>query len=369
MTRLGLRGLSLVVSSRSNGTFPGVGSETEPRSGRPALAEGHGEGDLDTGVRGRATERLPELMTTDEESAAHCRTLVEVEGLHQYTLSVASLDEAVAWYARVLGFKPTRQTSTHPWGRAAYMQGPGLMIEILEVPDPGPLPPYAAGPEPDTDLTVCGHKHFALLHPDVAAAVRELKALGEDILSHKRVQLEGVGEFVAVFIADNTGGLIELPQGREVACESDPVERSKGEVSPAPLGITKLHHIAVCVPDREEAVRWYSNVLGFSLATSFEVPSIGLRSAMMQAPGFWLEIHCKAGSASVPGERRNPHTDVQTLGNKYFSLAIRDAAAALDLLQKTGIDIVAKESRLGPDRFFIRDTSGNPIELVQVVQS
>ena len=322
----------MVASSRSNRTSGGVGSETEPRSGRPALAEGRGEG----------------------------QALVEVEGLHHYTLSVASLDETVAWYARVLGFKPTCQNSTHPWGRVAYMQGPGLILEILEVKGSRPLPSYAAGPEPDTDLDVCGHKHFALLHPDVAAAVGELKALGENVLSFKRVDLEGVGEFLAVFIADNTGGLIELPEGGDAACGSELV---------GSLGITKLHHIAVCVPDREEAVRWYSTVLGFSLATSFEVPSIGLRSAMMQAPGFWLEIHSKAGSAPVPAERRDPHADVQTRGNKYFSLGIRDAAAAVDLLEKAGIDIVAKESVLGPDRFFIRDTSGNPIELVQVVKS
>ncbi len=113
------------------------------------------------------------------------------------------------------------------------MQGPGLRLEILEVQDPKPLPSYAAGPEPDTDLTVCGHKHFALLHADVAAAVRELETLGESVLSFKQSTLEGIGEFVAVFIADNTGGLIELPQG-------DPVDRAShlcgtidGRIEPA----------------------------------------------------------------------------------------------------------------------------------------
>jgi methylmalonyl-CoA/ethylmalonyl-CoA epimerase len=303
-------------------------------------------------------------MLDPEDNRSVGKPLVDVEGLHHYTLSVASLDETVAWYARVLGFKPADRSAAHPWGRAAYMQGAGLLLEILEVQDPKPLPSYAGGPEPDTDLTVCGHKHFALLHRDVTAAVAELEALGERVLSFKRVDLEGIGEFVAAFIADNTGGLIELPQDAEVACESTSAERSEGGSSPHPLSVTKLHHVAVCVPDREEAVRWYSEVLGFSLATSFEVPSIGLQSAMMQAPGFWLELHCKAGSASVPAERRDPHRDVQTLGNKYFSLAIRNADVALGLLERAGIDIVATEYALGPGRFFIRDASGNPIELV-----
>jgi catechol 2,3-dioxygenase-like lactoylglutathione lyase family enzyme len=308
-------------------------------------------------------------MTDLEKSTAPGKALVDVQGLHHYTLSAADLDETVAWYARVLGFEPTWQNGAHPWGRVGYMQGPGLRLEILEVRDPKPLPSYAAGPEPDTDLTVCGHKHFALLHPDMGAAVEELQALGEGILSFKRVDLDGIGEFVAVFIADNTGGLIELPEEDEAAGEPKLAARSHGQSSPRPLGIKKVHHIALCVPDREEAVRWYSNVFGFSLATSFEIASIGLRSAMMQAPGFWLELHCKAGSAPVPAERRDPRTDVQTLGNKYFSLAIKDAAVALELLEKAGVDIVAAEPALGADRFFVRDASGNPIELVQVVNS
>lgn len=90
---------------------------------------------------------------------------------------------------------------------------------------------------------------------------------------------------------------------------------------------------------------------------------------MMQAPGFWLELHCKAGSAPVPAERRDPRTDIQTLGNKYFSLAIKDSAVALELLERAGVDIVVAEPPVGADRFFVRDISGNPIELVQVVNS
>lgn len=287
----------------------------------------------------------------------------EVEGLHHYTISVADLDEAVRWYGRVLGFKLVYQNGRHQWGRVGYMQAPGFLLEVFEVPHPRPLPSYAAGPEPDTDLSVCGHKHMALLHGNVDQAVDELQALGENVLSFKRVSLEGIGEFVAAFFADNTGGLIELPQ-------DDVPERSLGsdrDLKRGPLGITRLHHVAICVPDREEAVRWYSDILGFSLATSFEVPSIGLRSAMMQGPGFWMEIHCMAGAAPVPIERRDPRVDVQTLGNKYFALAVRDAASASERLKKAGVAIVATDTTFGIHRVFISDNSGNPIELFQLV--
>jgi catechol 2,3-dioxygenase-like lactoylglutathione lyase family enzyme len=308
-------------------------------------------------------------MLLDTEAAAVSAAavprsaVVETEGLHHYTISVADLEEAIGWYGRVLGFKLVYQNERHQWGRVGYMQAPGFLLEILEVPEPKPLPSYAAGPEPDTDLTVCGHKHFALEHASVAQGVAHLETLGEPVLSFKHVSLEGAGEFVGAFLADSTGGLIEMVQDPAAPCQAE----SGGERKPGPLSIRRLHHIAMCVPDREEAVRWYEDILGFSVATSFEVSAIGLRSAFMQGPEFWLELHCLAGSEPVPPERRDPRTDVQTLGNKYFAVAVKDAARASERLKDAGVEIVATLTSPGIRRVFISDVAGNPIELFQLV--
>lgn len=289
---------------------------------------------------------------------------VEIEGLHHYTISVAGLEDAVGWYSRVLGFKLVYQNTRHPWGKVAYMQAPGFVLEMFEIQDPKPVPSYAAGPEPDVDLSVCGHKHFALLHENVIEAVGDLEQLGQKVLSFKRVQLEGMGEFVAAFFADSTGGLIELPQDD---VPSRPPAETRPRVGEGPLSIKRLHHVALCAPDRDEAVEWYSDVFGLSVATSFEVPAIGLKSAMMQGPGFWLEIHSKAGCAPVPAERRDPRVDVQTLGNKYFAFGVRDAARTSEGLEKAGVSIVATEIGPGVHRIFISDNSGNPLELFQLL--
>ena len=115
-----------------------------------------------------------ETKGPSEESAA-----AAVQGLHHYTISVAGLDGALDWYKRVLGFKLVYQSTRHPWGQVAYMQAPGFLLEVFAVEKPNPLPSYAAGPEPDTDLSVCGHKHFALLHANVAVAERTRKPGGE----------------------------------------------------------------------------------------------------------------------------------------------------------------------------------------------
>jgi catechol 2,3-dioxygenase-like lactoylglutathione lyase family enzyme len=288
---------------------------------------------------------------------------VQVTGLHHYTISVANMDESVQWYSRALGFELIYERRDHDWGKVGYMRAPGLLLELFEVRDPKPLPAYAAGPEPDTDLMVCGHKHFALLHKSVAEAVEELHALRANVVSFKRVSLEGIGEFNAAFVADNTGGLIEVGEPSGPPCPS----RTERVLGVRPLDIIGLHHVAISVPDREEAIRWYSEVLGFTTATTFEVPHIGLKSAMMQGPRFWMEVHCMAGSQPVPEERLDPYTDVQILGNKYFSLGVEDAGRAVEQLDKAGVRIVRNERALGLHRVFISDNSGIPIELFQVV--
>ncbi len=292
--------------------------------------------------------------------------IVQVEGFHHYTISVADIDEAAAWYRRTFGFKLIYGSERHPWGKVAYLQAPGFLLEMFEVSAPAPVPAYAAGPEPDADLAVCGHKHLALLHSSVTEAARRLEGLGVNVVSFKQVQLEGVGELVAAFVVDNSGMLIELPEGDDTQSGSARVVPPSAETG-GPLAIQELHHVALCVPDREAAVGWYVRTLGFSVATSFEIETIGLRSAFLQGPDLWVELHCLAGAAPVPLERRDPRMDLQTLGNKYFALGIKDAEQTSARLVEAGVDIIATESASSTHRVFISDNAGNPIELFQLM--
>jgi catechol 2,3-dioxygenase-like lactoylglutathione lyase family enzyme len=292
--------------------------------------------------------------------------VVTVEGFHHYTISVADLEESIAWYSRVVGFKLVYANKSHRWGKVAYMQGPGFLLEMFQVANPKPVPPYTAGPEPDTDLSVCGHKHMALLHDSVLEGIDELNALGADVRATKTVKFEGVEEFYAVFFADNTGGLIELPEDGPPPGGRPPRDTSK-QYGDKPLGAKALHHVAICFPEREEAIDWYSRIFGFTVAKRFEVPHVGLVSGMMQAPGFWMEVHSIAGGGPVPPERRTPSVDVQTLGNKYFALGVRDLGVAAGQLEKAGVEIIEEDVSGAVRRLFIRDFAGNPLELFQLM--
>jgi len=291
--------------------------------------------------------------------------LVSIRGLHHYTISVADLDESVAWYAATLGFQAPASRHDHPWGPAGYLAGPGCLLEMLEVPDGRAVPPYARGPEPDTDLTVCGHKHMALLlGGTLDSALVELHGLNASVVDVKKVSLEGIGEFKAAFIADNSGGLIELPENGGSPHPSAAPPATGPDGRPRPLVVQGLHHVALAVPDREQAIEWYSRVLGLTVATTFEVPAIGLRTAMMQGPGFWIELHSMAGALPVPVERRDPRTDLLTLGNKYFALVVDQLDGVPEVLRKNGVSIGAEISAGGERRLFVSDMAGNPVELV-----
>jgi len=286
---------------------------------------------------------------------------VKIEGLHHYTVSVADLDESVRWFSDVFGFSPVGRPTRRQTGRVCNLQAPGFLLEMFEVPNAGPVPSYAAGPEPDTDLSVSGHKHFALLVDDIAKTVKDLEALNVSVVSLKRVALEGVGNFFAAFITDNTGALMELPE----ADVTFPATRSGRVLGQGPIPIDRLHHVAINVPDRDRAIRWYSGRLGLTVATTFEVEAIGLRSCMMEGPGFWMEIHSMANSAAVPEERQDPYTDLQTLGNKYFALSVKDAERAAEDLEAAGVVVIAREAEAGVRRVFIRDDQGIVLELIQ----
>jgi len=299
---------------------------------------------------------------TASDGTAPGPALVPVEGLHHYTICVADIDESVRWYGSAFGFTLVGRNGDHPLGTAAYMEGHDLRLEMFEVPDARPVPGYAAGPEPDTDLSVCGHKHMALLLPgSLGQAGAALEALGVPVVDTKIVSLEGIGEFRALFITDNNGALVELPEDGRPGRTSHIREAGVG----GPLAVQGLHHVALCVHDRDEAMKWYSKTLGFTVATTFEVPAIGLKTAMMQCPGFWVELHSLAGALPVPPERRQPLTDLLTLGNKYFALTVTDLDGAVERLVRAGVDPLLDFESGGARHVFVSDISGSPIELCE----
>jgi methylmalonyl-CoA/ethylmalonyl-CoA epimerase len=123
---------------------------------------------------------------------------------HHGGVSVPSLDEAIAWYGRVLGFEVEKRfyieaARSHT---AMVRKGP-LRFEIFEVEGARPLPEERRTP-PD-DLKTHGNKHVAFRVDDLEVFLADMERKGADIAFVVR---EAFGK--GCFIRDCAGNLIEF---------------------------------------------------------------------------------------------------------------------------------------------------------------
>jgi methylmalonyl-CoA/ethylmalonyl-CoA epimerase len=127
----------------------------------------------------------------------------------------------------------------------------------------------------------------------------------------------------------------------------------------------KHHHMAVSVPDMEQALQWYSDALGFELEFSFPIPHINARAALVRRGPLRIEIFEVQNANSLPPDRRIPDEDPKTHGNKHAAFAIRSVAETLQGLKARGVDIVQVIDIDVGSAIYIRDPFGNLIEFVQ----
>ena len=131
------------------------------------------------------------------------------------------------------------------------------------------------------------------------------------------------------------------------------------------IKINGINHVAISVADFEESIEWYKRVFGFTVIDRSEIPGTGIKVSHMQGPGFQLEIFCAPQSNPLPPSRRIPNEDLLTQGNKHFSFGVKDAHKAKDEMEAMGVDIAFIAEVDGTYGVFIRDNTGNLIEIFE----
>lgn len=123
---------------------------------------------------------------------------------HHGGVSVPSLDEAIEWYGRVLGFEVEKRFRIEAANSETAMirKGP-LRFELFEVEGAAPLPEDRR--HPPADLRTHGNKHVAFRVDDLDAFLAEMKEKDVDIAF---VVKEDFGK--GCFIRDCAGNLIEF---------------------------------------------------------------------------------------------------------------------------------------------------------------
>lgn len=123
---------------------------------------------------------------------------------HHGGVSVPSLDEAIDWYGRVLGFEVEKTFYIEAAkSRTAMVRKGPLRFEIFEVEGAAALPEDRR--YPPRDLKTHGNKHVAFRVEDLEAFLTEMEAKQADIAFVVR---EAFGK--GCFIRDCAGNLIEF---------------------------------------------------------------------------------------------------------------------------------------------------------------
>ena len=129
---------------------------------------------------------------------------IKINGVNHFAISVADLEESLAWYERVFGFQVLDRSEIPGTGvRVSHMQAPGFLLEVFCAPGSNPLPEDRK--IPNRDFLTQGNKHISFGVPDAHALLPEFERLGVHVAFIAEVD----GTY-GVFINDNTGNLIEI---------------------------------------------------------------------------------------------------------------------------------------------------------------
>ncbi len=131
------------------------------------------------------------------------------------------------------------------------------------------------------------------------------------------------------------------------------------------LKINGVNHFAISVPDLEETLAWYERVFGFTVYDRSEIPGAGIKVAHMRGKGFILEVFAPEGANPLPEDRKVPNQDLMTNGNKHISFGVPDGHAAKAQLEAMGVEVAMVAEVDGTYAVFIRDNTGNLIEIFE----
>ena len=126
-----------------------------------------------------------------------------------------------------------------------------------------------------------------------------------------------------------------------------------------------FHHGGVSVPDLEQAIAWYRDVLGFALERRFRIEAARAEVAFVRRESLRFELFEVAGAAPLPPDRRLPPADLRTHGNKHLAFAVGDLDAFLADMARRGADIAMVVREPFGSGCFVRDCAGNLIEFVE----
>jgi len=107
--------------------------------------------------------------------------------------------------------------------------------------------------------------------------------------------------------------------------------------------ITDVHHVGIAVRDLETALEFYRDALGLPVAKEGEMPSRGVRVAMLKAGGSYLEVIQPVTETSPFAK----HIAERGEGLHHVALWSTDIAADVAKLRELGVPLTDEQPREG----------------------
>jgi methylmalonyl-CoA/ethylmalonyl-CoA epimerase len=131
--------------------------------------------------------------------------------------------------------------------------------------------------------------------------------------------------------------------------------------------LLKPAHCVVSVADMQESIDWYGKMLGLELFFREFIPPLECEVAFLKMGDFGVKLFRHRDTVPSPLAKVEPGKDLQTQGLKHVCYEVEDISAIFNDLRSKGAEIVSEPMSMpdGAAIGFIRDNSGNLIEMVQ----
>ena len=131
------------------------------------------------------------------------------------------------------------------------------------------------------------------------------------------------------------------------------------------LNILPLH-VGISVPDMDEAVKWYCDVLGCEKLSDRYLPALSSRVVFLQLGNFKIELFQNDEWRPLPENRRMPNEDIKVCGTKHICFSTDDMSALKKYFDEKKVDCATDVFQVnGHGVLFIRDVAGNLIEFIE----
>lgn len=126
------------------------------------------------------------------------------------------------------------------------------------------------------------------------------------------------------------------------------------------------HHTALSVDALDASAQFYSN-FGFREAHRYDDPNGNFSIVQMLLGGAMLELFWFRERVPAPSSAAELSTDLPRIGAKHFGLRVESVEEARRFVEERGIGAPGsiQQGKTGVRYFFIKDPSGNFLEIIE----